>query len=264
MSSTASIGTAAAEQGRLWGARARHWAEQELMEVTRYEAGLERVPLAPRDEVLELGCGSGVFLRLAADRGAHVHGLDAAAPLIELARERVPEAGLCVGDLMSLPYPADRFDLVAGFNSVFFAADLTEALREAGRVAKPGGFVVVQVWGRPERCELTPMLQAVRALRPREAGAAGPPLSEPGVLEGIASAAGLDPQTAYDRSFVLEYPDEQTLLRRLLAPGGVIEAIETAGEDVVARAILDALAPRRTPDGGYRLRNEWRYLVARA
>jgi SAM-dependent methyltransferase len=265
MTTIASMGSTAVHQGRLWGARARHWAEQEEMEVARFEAGLERVPLAPGRDVLELGCGSGVFLRLVTDRGARAFGLDAAEPLVELARERVPDADVRVGDFEALPYPDGRFDLVAGFNSFFFAADMTAALREAARVARPGGFVVIQVWGRPERCDLTPMLQAIRALaRPEEAGRPRPSLSDPGVLERIATDAGLHPEVAYDRSLVLDYPDEAALLRRLLAPGGVVEAVERAGEDAVARAIVGALAPHRTASGGYRLRNEWRYLVARA
>jgi hypothetical protein len=50
----------------------------------------------------------------------------------------------------------------------------------------------------------------------------------------------------------------------MLAPGVVVEAARTAGEEPVRRAILDALAPYRTADGGYRLQNEWHYLIARA
>jgi hypothetical protein len=46
------------------------------------------------------------------------------------------------------------FDVVTEFNSFFYAADMLGALREAGRVAKPGSPVVIQVWGRPESCNL--------------------------------------------------------------------------------------------------------------
>jgi ubiquinone/menaquinone biosynthesis C-methylase UbiE len=43
----------------------------------------------------------------------------------------------------SLPYHDDAFDLVTGFTSFFFANDMIAALREVGRVAKPGAPVVV-------------------------------------------------------------------------------------------------------------------------
>jgi SAM-dependent methyltransferase len=256
----------AGHQGRLWGSRPRDWAEIEEQQAPTYEEAIRRAGVARGQAVLELGCGSGVFLRMAADRGARVSGLDAAESLLEIASERVPEADLRVGDLQFLPYEDDSFDLVAGFNSFFFAADMTAALREARRVAKPGSPVLIQVWGRPERCDLTPMLEAVFRMRPgpQPSGPPAPPLSQPGVLEGLAAEAGLEPETAFDLSYAVEYPDEATLVRRMTAPGGVVEAIEASGVEAVTEAIVEALRPRRTPDGGYRLTNEWHYLIARA
>ena len=45
---------------------------------------------------------------------------------------------------------------VLGPHSSSLALDPVTALREAGRVARPGAAVVVQVWGREERCSLSP------------------------------------------------------------------------------------------------------------
>jgi len=213
-----------------------------------------------------VGCGSGVFLRTAADRGAQVAGLDASEELAGLARRRVPEADVRVGDLQFLPHDDGSFDAVTGFNSFFFAADMIAALREAGRVARPGAAVVMQVWGRPERCELTAIMRAVGPLRPQPPpGAAGPPeLYAPGVLEGMAAEAGLTPESAHDLVYAFEYPDEETMLRLMLAPGAVVEAVEHSGEDAVRRTIAESLEPFRTPSGAYRLENEWHLLLARA
>jgi SAM-dependent methyltransferase len=254
----------AERQGALWGMRARDWAENEEQQEPTYEEAIRRVGIGSGQAVLEVGCGSGVFLRLAADHGARVFGLDASEGLIAIARERVPEAELRVGDLQFLPYENDFFDIVAGFNSFFLAADMTEALREAGRVAKPGAPVVIQVWGRPERCDLTPMLRAMRSLRPPPEPDARPrvQLSGPGVLEKIVADAGLTPRGTFDLSYALEYFDQQMLVRRLLSPSGAVEAIQASGEKAAATAIVDSLAPYRTPQGGYRLVNEWHYLIA--
>jgi hypothetical protein len=131
-------------------------------------------------------------------------------------------------------------------------------------VARPGAAVVIQVWGRPERCDLTPMLQAIRALRPGGGGQSSPPLSQPGVLEAIAAEAGLAPERVSDVSFAQEYRDDRELRRTMLSPGGVVEVVEAHGEEPVAAAILAALAPYRAADGRYRLENEWHTLVARA
>jgi SAM-dependent methyltransferase len=249
--------------GTAWGTRARAWAEHEEQQIPTYEAAIRNVGIAPGMAVLDVGCGSGVFLRLAADRGARVLGLDASEQLVALARQRVPEADVRVGDMELLPYDDDVFDVVTGFNSFFLAADVTAALREAGRVAKPGASVVVQVWGRPERCALTALKQAV--FPPASAGASEPcRLWKPGVLEEVVTEAGLTPRRAFDLRYPFAYPDAETLVRRMLAPPPVAEAVQRSGVDATRGLILTSLAPFRTPDGGYRLENEWHYLIATA
>ena len=252
-------------QGGLWGARPDDWGTVEEQQLPTYEAGLRRAGVEPGDRVLDVGCGTGVFLRAVTDLGARAHGLDASPGLLRVARARVPEADLRVGDAESLPHDDGFFDVVTGFNSFFFADDMVTALREARRVAKPGATVLVQVWGRPERCALTPMLAAAGRLRPPQPEpAAAPPLWQPGVLEAIASEAGLAPQESFDLTTAFEFADDQALLRAMLSPGPVGEAIRHSGERAVADAILEALAPQRRPDGGYRLENEWHFVLTRA
>jgi SAM-dependent methyltransferase len=252
--------------GPLWGARPEDWAANEQQQRPTYEAALRRVGLAPGQCVLDIGCGAGTFLRLAADRGARPYGLDASESLLAVARKRVPGADLRTGDMEFLPYDDDFFDLVTGFNSFFFAADMVAALREAGRVAKPGAPVVVQVWGRPERCDLEAMKRALKEfLPPSPPGAPPPPrLWEQGVLEAIVAKAGLEPGHRFETSWAFEYPDMETMAKRMLAPGIVVAAVGRAGEDAVRAAIADALAQYRTPEGAYRLENEWLYVIARA
>ena len=117
--------------------------------------------------MLDVGCGVGAFLRLVADRGGEPFGLDASEALIDVrAHGDSPDADLRVGEMEALPYDDDTFDLVTGFNSFFFANDMVAALREAGRVAKPGAPVVIQVWGAHERCDLEAMKQIARPFLP--------------------------------------------------------------------------------------------------
>ena len=266
MTATSSATGSAERWGPLWGERPRDWATNEDQQLPTYEEAVRRVGLDAGQRVLEVGCGSGVFLRVAADKGASVVGLDASEALIELARARVPEAELIVGDMQFLPYEDGQFDLVAGFNSFFFATDMVAALREACRVAKPGAAVVIQVWGRPDRCDLTAMKQAIAPLLPApDPGAPVPPaLWEPGVLESIAGQAGLTPRSAYDISWAFEFPDEVALARAMLAPGLIVDLIHAVGERPVREAIVEGLAGYRTASGGYRLTNEWHTLIASA
>jgi SAM-dependent methyltransferase len=252
--------------GPLWGARPRDWAENEDQQVPTYEEAIRRVGIAPGQRVLDIGCGTGVFLRLVADREGRPFGLDASDALVEIARERVPEAEVRVGEMELLPYDDDSFDLVAGFNSFFFAADLVAALREAGRVAKPGAPVLIQVWGPPERCDLEAMKQVARRYAPPPPPDAPPPpkLWEAGVLEGLTREAELTPEGGFDTRYAIEYQDEGTLGRLLMAPMGLAKLVGPEREDALRREIVEALAAYRAPDGSYRLNNEFHYLVARA
>jgi len=261
---TASAGSAA-RWGRAWGARPADWALSEEQQAPTYDTVADRIGLGAGQCVLEIGCGTGVFLRGAVDRGAEAFGLDASEALVELARARVPEAEIRVGEMEALPYPSDAFDVVAGFNAFFFATDMVAALREAGRVAKPGAPIAIQVWGDPERCELTAMKRALAALAPPPANApAAPGLWEPGVLEGIATAAGLTPSDAFGFSWAYSYPDEESLVTAMLAVGLVTELLAVADEADVRRAIAASLEPYRAADGSYRLENEWHALIAHA
>jgi SAM-dependent methyltransferase len=252
--------------GPLWGARPEDWAISEEQQIPSYEAALRRVGLEAGQRVLDVGCGVGAFLRLVAGRGGEPFGIDASEALITLARTRLPDADLRVGEMEDLPFSDDTFDLVTGFTSFFFANDIVAALREAGRVAKRGAPVVVQVWGRHERCDLEAMKAIARPfLPPRPPDAPpDPDLTRPGALEALAVQAGLRPEAEFDVTWAYEYPDDETLGRALLAPAGLAVLVGPEREAAVRAAIVEGLASFRTEDGAYRLENEFHYLIARA
>jgi SAM-dependent methyltransferase len=267
MSSPATVSLGSAIRwGPLWGARPDDWALSEDQQLPTYEAALERTRLELGWRVLDVGCGAGAFLRVVAERGCVAHGIDASEALIAFARTRLPSADLRVGEMEALPWGDDSFDMVTGFNSFFFANDMVAAVREAGRVAKPGSPVVIQVWGAHERCDLEAMKQVARPflpLRPPDAPP-DPDLSEPGALQALATRAGLTPESEFDASWALEYADAETLGRALLAVAGLATLAGPEREHELKNAIVDGLAPYRRSDGSYRLENEYHYLIARA
>jgi SAM-dependent methyltransferase len=264
--STTSASGRAKRNGAAWGARARDWGETEAQQVPTYEAAIAHTGIGPGQTVLDVGCGTAAFLRAAADRGATVCGIDASEALLEIARERVPDADLCVGDLQRLPYADDCFDVVCGFNSFFYADDMVAALREARRVAKPGAPVVIQIFGRPEHFDLRLMKQVLaRFAPPPPAGRLdASTLWQPGVLEALATQAGLVPEDAFDVQWAYEYADEADLTRGMMSAGGFGAILGVDRQEAARAAIVDALAVCRTPEGGYRLENEWHFLAVRA
>lgn len=258
--------TTEARHAHLWGQRARDWAEvQEAMVRPVYLAVLEALQVRPGQSLLDLGCGAGMFAQFAAEAGLSVTAIDAAAPMLEIARDRVPDGDFRRGDLESLPFDGGRFDLVTGFNAFQFAATPARALVEAARVVRPTGTVVVVTWGEPKDMPAAGVITALRPLLPPPpAHAPGPfALSEKTALTGFAVAAGLLPVEIFDVASPFTYPDLPTALRGLNLSGVAAAAMERAGEDAVSAAHAAALAPFVQPDGGFVVPASFRCMLAR-
>jgi SAM-dependent methyltransferase len=245
-------------------ARARGVLAQEPKALAVYESVLEQLPIGEGTRLLDVGCGIGLFLRLAAQRGADVAGIDADPAFVEVARERVPNAEIVVGDMEALPHDDECFDVVTGFDAFQLASDPGRALREAARVARPGAAVVIASWGRPEQCEAARYVNAVQGrLTPSTAGPLHPfALSSERALSSFAAAAGLIPGMRHDVPCVWNYADEEQLLAALRSTWFAGKAIAAAGEEAVTAAILQSVAPYRMSSGDYRLQNVFNYLIA--
>ena len=120
---------------------------------------LERLALRDGDAVLEVGCGTGVFLALlvaGVGGSGRVVGLDHNATLLEQARARMAAAGLgearlelIAGDALALPFPDATFDVTHCERVLMHLAEPEVAIREMRRVTRPGGRVVaaeVNAW----------------------------------------------------------------------------------------------------------------------
>jgi SAM-dependent methyltransferase len=267
MTASEAIAGSAAVQGELWGARAPDWAEvQEPAQRDLYPPVFDAAGVGEGTSLLDVGCGSGVAAAIAHERGAHVSGIDAALPFVEIARRRVSGADFRVGELEALPYDDDSFDVVTGFASFQYAADPVHALQEARRVTRPGGKVAILTWGQSEQCDAAAIIKALGSLLPPPPPEAPGPfaLSAPGALEELARQAGLTPTRPAGFSTRWTYPDHATMLRAHLSSGPAAKAIKQVGKERVAAALGDAIAPFRTPAGGYELENSWCYLLAAA
>lgn len=105
-----------------------------------YETVLSRTDGEAGRRCLDVGCGAGTFVRLAAGRGWIAVGIDPLADPVDTARARLLRARFPSADL-----GASRFDLVTFFNSLNYLEDPLEALRETRRLLHPGGLIVIRV-----------------------------------------------------------------------------------------------------------------------
>lgn len=148
-----------------------------VVRVTTRESAFKRrllaeARLAPGEQVLDLGCGTGT-LAIAAKRaqpGAEITGIDGDPEVLRRAREKTASAAVEIrfaeGLSTDLPYSEHSFDVV--LSTLFFhhlepAAKRTTA-REIVRVLRPGGRLLVADWGPPQDLPMRIAFLIVRSL----------------------------------------------------------------------------------------------------
>ena len=114
---------------------------------------LRFVPVRPGDDVLEVGCGTGVIVRdLATMIGARgrVVGIDRSPAIVSAARllarphPHRSRMVLKVADGARLPFRAGRFDVALAITVMLHAPDPLTVVKEMARVVRPGGLVGLQ------------------------------------------------------------------------------------------------------------------------
>jgi len=110
--------------------------------------------LTPEEWVLDVGCGTGVLTRLAAQQAAEAVGIDAAPEMIEVARAKAARQGLRVDFRVALieaiPFPDAHFDVAFSTLMIHHLPPEVKrtGLREVLRVLKPGGRLLVADFDR--------------------------------------------------------------------------------------------------------------------
>ncbi|MBV9959289.1 MAG: class I SAM-dependent methyltransferase [Acidobacteria bacterium] len=109
------------------------------------EQAIVRLDLKEDSRVLDLGCGSGWAARLMASRATkgRVVGLDISDEMIEQARAAsvdFPQLEFRVGSAERLPFEDGEFTHAFSMESLYYYADMAQAVREVRRVLAPGGL----------------------------------------------------------------------------------------------------------------------------
>jgi len=252
-------------QGELWGRAADDWASlQEVQHGPFFEAVLDAAGVDEGVSFFAAGCGGGGASVLASQRGAIITGLDAAAPLIEIAAERVPDGDFRVGDLESLPFDDDSFDALIASNSIQYAENRIAALQELARVATSEARIAVGLFGAPEKVDFRVIFAAIRDAMPEPPSGDGPfGLSGPGVLQELVEEAGLNVIDSGEVNVSFVYPDTNIFWQAMMSGGPMQASADAAGEDALRSAVLNAIEPHVTSSGGVRLEdNIFQYITA--
>ncbi len=252
-------------QGELWGTAPEDWALYlETTFIPVYKKVINKCRLSAGSAVLDIGCGSGLFIKMAEAKEAGITGIDLSDALLNIARERNPFATLLNQDMASLPFKDQSFDLVTGFNSLQYAVDIMKVLKEIHRVLKADGKLVIGIWGSPSECESLKVLSSIASLLPDpEPGSPGPlALSEEGKVERLLQAAGY---IITDNSTIecpWNFSTLENAVKGILSAGPSAEAIHYAGIDKVKEKLVQTLEPFNICDEIYILENVFHYYIA--
>jgi ubiquinone/menaquinone biosynthesis C-methylase UbiE len=110
---------------------------------------LRRLPMTSGARVLDVGCGTGELMRRLRAKYPHavLAGLDPVAEMLAVARDKLSgNEDLRTGYADALPWGAGAFDVVVSCNMFHYISHPVEALREMGRVLRPGGSLVLTDW----------------------------------------------------------------------------------------------------------------------
>jgi len=101
------------------------------------------------EKILDLGCGNGRWFELFQEKKVDYIGVDFSEKLLEIAKRIYPRAKFQVADALILPFPKNYFDKIysiAVFHQIPSQQLRLEFLKEANRVLKPGGLLILSVW----------------------------------------------------------------------------------------------------------------------
>ncbi len=139
------------------------FSDELLTEVSESVAGFLR--LQPDDRVLEVGCGCGVLMSRLLERAREFVGVDMSEGVLEVAKTRLPTVQFHQAPATALPFDDNSFDKCYCHLAIHYFGDyamVRQALREMGRVTKPGARLMI---GQVPNAELESEYQALRRSR---------------------------------------------------------------------------------------------------
>jgi SAM-dependent methyltransferase len=227
---------------------------------------VDRLAPQPGQTILELAAGRGDVGFLAAEL-LHPAGTlissDGAEAMVEVARRRAEQLG--IGHVEFKPIDLEWIDAkLASVDGILcrfgymHAVDPEHALREARRVLRPGGRIVLAVWDLPEHnpwlAALPQTAEAMGLVEPREEGAPGAfALSAPGRITELLQDAGFDDPAVEPIDLTFRAPtvdawwETQRAMSSSMRP--VLDRLSPADHYRLRDAVEAAWAPYVAADG---------------
>lgn len=242
----------------LWGSSAQHWSVQENTFIPLYEKVLEQINLNPKHSIIDIGCGTGIFLMLASRFGCEITGIDLSQSAVDSAKERLPKGTFINGNMETIEFADNTFDFVFGNNSFQYADDLQKTFLEVYRILKNMGSLLISVWGKPDECDSFSYFKVFNKFSNQPDNYTVPfNLSKEGEIESSVSNAGFKFGRKLTVTCQRYYPDTQTALTGILSSGPAKKAINYSSYDKVKQAVLISIEKFKKKDGSINMYNNF-------
>ena len=255
------------EQLRAWdGGEGEYWAENaeyfDRSVAAYHEPLFTTAEIGERDQVLDVGCGTGQTTRDAARAAAtgSALGVDLSSRMLDHARRRAAEEGVtnatfAQGDAQIHPFDPGRYDIAISRTAAMFFGDHVAAFANIGRALRPGGRLVLVTWqplaGNEWIREISGALAGGRDL-PAPPPDAGPfALSDPDRVRALLTRAGLSDVEVEGASarmwFGRDAADAHRFVLGLM--DWMLEGLDDGGVARATDALHATMAAHETPDG---------------
>lgn len=241
-----------------------------MADVFDYDAELQRhnevfriaARVGAHDQVLDIGCGTGLSTREAARAAVagSAMGVDTSAPMLDVARRLSVDEGLTnvayeLADAQVHRFAPERFDLcISRFGTMFFADPLA-AFTNIASALRPEARLVMLVWQERDGNEWATVRQTLTGVSTTPSGPNAFSLGDPTVTEGILAAAGFTDVDFSDVHEPVYYgPDSATALDamlRLLKYDDLLADLDAAAADEARTRLRTTLENHETADGVY-------------
>jgi len=115
--------------------------EQENFFINRFNTILKEMPVG---RVLDVGCGTGSFLKVAKERGWNIHGVEVSSWAVQVLSKKL-DIEVRKGGVEKANFPEDYFDLINMSHVLEHLPNPLITLEEIKRIMKPSGYLLIEV-----------------------------------------------------------------------------------------------------------------------
>jgi SAM-dependent methyltransferase len=251
------------------GDEGTHWAENadryERVGWRTWDQFLKHVPIAPDDDILDIGCGTGKSTRAVAKlaNAGSALGLDLSTRMLELARARADEQGVTNvqfehADAQVHPFQPASFDLVISSFGCMFFSDPVAAYRNIAGALRPGGRLALLAWGDMAGNEWVHVVRGAlalgRDLPTPPPGLPGPwAFADPDHVRRVLGDAGFFDVQTTELHEPIEFGDDAedafSFIRTTGPVKGLTQDLDDDARERGMAALRQAVEAHETPDG---------------